>query len=107
MGYFSQLTAERLIMKEAAGQRYSVWELPNGKANEALDCRVYAYAALAGLFHLGLKLNALALSITGNPDRLLPPATEPEEKIDFRLPGAFIPDNQDTPKRKRISSKLA
>ncbi|MEM7927566.1 hypothetical protein Q4R04_17440, partial [Morganella morganii] len=90
-----------------AGQRYSVWELPNGKANEALDCRVYAYAALAGLFHLGLKLNALALSIAGNPDRLLPPATEPEEKIDLRLPGAFIPDEQDTPKRKRISSKLA
>lgn len=107
MGYFSQLTAERLIMKEAAGQRYSVWELPNGKANEALDCRVYSYAALAGLFHLGLKLNTLASSIAGNPDRLLPPADEPEEKVDLRLPGAFIPDDQDKPKRKRISSKLA
>jgi phage terminase large subunit GpA-like protein len=28
-----------------------------GRANERLDCRVYAYAALRGLIHLGLKLN--------------------------------------------------
>nr|ELR5039310.1 phage terminase large subunit family protein [Providencia stuartii]ELR5082461.1 phage terminase large subunit family protein [Providencia stuartii] len=107
MGYFSQLTSERLIMKEAAGQRYSVWELPHGKANEALDCRVYAYAALAGLFHLGLKLNALAIAIDNNPDRLLPPSSEPEEKLDLRLPGAILPEEQEQPKRKRISSKLA
>ncbi|HEM8140355.1 TPA: phage terminase large subunit family protein [Providencia rettgeri] len=107
MGYFSQLTSERLIMKEAAGQRYSVWELPHGKANEALDCRVYAYAALAGLFHLGLKLNALAIAIDNNPDRLLPPSSEPEEKLDLRLPGAILPEEQEQPMRKRISSKLA
>lgn len=107
IGYFSQLTSERLIMKEAAGQRYSVWELPHGKANEALDCRVYAYAALAGLFHLGLKLNALAIAIDNNPDRLLPPSSEPEEKLDLRLPGAILPEEQEQPKRKRISSKLA
>ncbi|WGL97920.1 phage terminase large subunit family protein [Arsenophonus sp. aPb] len=107
MGYFSQLTAERLIMKEAAGQRYSVWELPAGKANEALDCRVYAYAALAGLFHLGLKLNALALAIDNNPDRLLPPSTEPEEKPNLRLPGAMVSEPiQEKPKRKRISQLL-
>ncbi|WP_272670837.1 phage terminase large subunit family protein [Providencia sp. PROV147] len=107
IGYFSQLTSERLIMKEAAGQRYSVWELPHGKANEALDCRVYAYAALAGLFHLGLKLNALAIAIDNNPGRLLPPSSEPEEKLDLRLPGAILPEEQEQPKRKRISSKLA
>lgn len=107
MGYFSQLTAERLIMKEAAGQRYSVWDLPPGKANEALDCRVYAYAALAGLFHLGLKLNALALAIDNNPDRLLPPSTEPEEKPNLRLPGAIVSETtQEKPKRKRISQLL-
>jgi phage terminase large subunit GpA-like protein len=31
-----------------------------GRANEALDCRVYAYAALHGLMHMGLKLNRVA-----------------------------------------------
>lgn len=55
--YFSQLISERSIKKFTNGQRYSVWELPPGRANEALDCRVYAYAALAGLMHFGFKLN--------------------------------------------------
>jgi phage terminase large subunit GpA-like protein len=60
VGYFAQLTAERLTVKSVSGQRFSVWELPPGKANEALDCRVYAYGALAGLVHQGLKLNRRA-----------------------------------------------
>lgn len=55
--YFVQLTAERSVVKVASGQRYRVWELPRGRANEALDCRVYAYAALCGLMHFGVKLN--------------------------------------------------
>ena len=56
-GWFAQLVAERLVVKHERGQRFRVWELPTGRANEALDCRVYAYAALCGLLHLGLKLN--------------------------------------------------
>ncbi|MGI4765508.1 MAG: phage terminase large subunit family protein [Janthinobacterium lividum] len=60
VGWFEQLTAERLIPKEVRGQRFRVWECPKGRANEALDCRVYAYAALAGLTHFGLKLNRRA-----------------------------------------------
>jgi phage terminase large subunit GpA-like protein len=58
LGYYAQLTSERIAVKEVAGHRFFVWELPPGKANEALDCRVYAYAALCGLVHFGLKLNA-------------------------------------------------
>lgn len=57
LNYFSQLTAEKLIVKKRGGVRYRVWECAAGRANEALDCRVYAYAALAGLQHFGLKLN--------------------------------------------------
>ena len=57
LAYYAQLTAERLVTKVVAGQRYRVWELPAGKANEALDKRVYAYAALCGLMHFGLALN--------------------------------------------------
>lgn len=59
VNYFAQLTAERSIVKQSGGQRYRIWECPPGRANEALDCRVYAYAALAGLMHFGLKLNRL------------------------------------------------
>lgn len=60
LGYFAQLTAERSVLKTGGGQRWRVWELPSGRANEALDCRVYAYAALCGLVYQGLKLNRRA-----------------------------------------------
>jgi len=60
INYFAQLTSERSVRKTSGGQHYRVWELPPGRANEALDCRVYAYAALCGLLHLGLKLNKRA-----------------------------------------------
>lgn len=106
MGYFTQLTAERLVMKEAAGQRYSVWELPAGKANEALDCRVYAYGALCGLFHSGLKLNAKAIALEKNPDSLIPPAESPEEKQDLRLPGVMITEPEKL-QRKSLHKRLA
>lgn len=56
--YFAQLLAERSVAKEQAGQRFRVWEQIPGRANEALDCRVYAYGALCGLMHFGLRLNA-------------------------------------------------
>ncbi|MBR8392552.1 phage terminase large subunit family protein [Burkholderia cenocepacia] len=60
LNYYAQLTAERRVQKTIANRRFTVWELPNGKHNEALDCRVYAYAALCALFHKGLQLNRLA-----------------------------------------------
>lgn len=60
MGYFEQLTSERSIVKYQNGQKFRVWDLPGGRANEALDCRVYAYGALCGLVHLGLQLNKRA-----------------------------------------------
>ncbi len=55
--YYAQLVAERIAVREVAGHRFYVWELPPGRANEALDCRVYAFAALAALQHFGLRLN--------------------------------------------------
>ncbi|TAL89274.1 MAG: terminase [Candidimonas sp.] len=73
IGYFHQLTAERSVMKVLGGQRYWVWELPSGRANEALDCRVYAYAALCGLLHAGLKLNQRVDRVERHPDMLAPP----------------------------------
>ncbi len=60
INYFAQLVAERSIVKTVNGQKYRVWESSPGRANEALDCRVYAYAALCGLVNAGLKLNRRA-----------------------------------------------
>lgn len=45
--YFEQLTAERAVRRFRAGQPVLSWELKPGTRNEALDCRVYAMAALA------------------------------------------------------------
>lgn len=63
VNYYAQLTAERIVVKEASGHRYRVWELPAGKANEALDCRVYSYAALCALMHFGLRLNRVVSQV--------------------------------------------
>lgn len=57
LGWYEQMLAERLVMKVIAGERFTVWDCPKGKANEASDCRVYGYAALQGLIHFGLRLN--------------------------------------------------
>lgn len=58
-GYFTQLTSEKLIYEKRAGSRVAVWKLQKGRANEALDARVYAYAAFCGLVHHGLSLDKL------------------------------------------------
>jgi phage terminase large subunit GpA-like protein len=57
LGWYEQLISERLSLKIVSGKRYTVWECPKGKANEAADVRVYAYAALQGLIHFGMRLN--------------------------------------------------
>jgi phage terminase large subunit GpA-like protein len=44
MDYFDQLLSERLRLKEINGQKQYVWELPSGRRNEALDCKVGNYA---------------------------------------------------------------
>ncbi|CDG88096.1 phage terminase large subunit family protein [Xenorhabdus bovienii] len=105
--YFSQLLAERSVIKVTGGQSYRVWEQIPGRANEALDCRVYSYAALCGLIYMGLKLNALADNIVGNPDRLIAPPVQPEIKTNLRFPGAIIPQSmEEAPKRKHMSQLL-
>lgn len=63
--YFAQLTAEKPVPKTVAGNRFWVWENPPGKRNEALDCRVYAYAALCGLQAAGLQLNRRLAEVAG------------------------------------------
>lgn len=53
-GWFEQLTSEQLIIENRGGSRVRVWKKPSHVANEGLDCRVYAYSALQGLYHTRL-----------------------------------------------------
>lgn len=111
--YFSQLTSERKQIKVANGQKFSVWVLPPGRANEALDCRVYGYAALCGLQHLGLKLNQLADEVNAayTPMPYVPPETIETESASVEVVVAAVRGpsvkvvGQDS-KRSRVS-KLA
>lgn len=44
--YFKQLTAEKMLTRYVKGQPIREWHKPDKARNEALDCRVYATAAL-------------------------------------------------------------
>jgi phage terminase large subunit GpA-like protein len=61
--YFAQLTSERRVMRKRMGQPYVVWELPQGKRNEALDTFVGALAVRRSLpryIEIGLEFSARA-----------------------------------------------
>jgi phage terminase large subunit GpA-like protein len=94
--WFSQLTAERIKVKVESGRKYRVWEQIPGRANEALDCRVYAYAALMGLIAGGLKLNAQAAAVgaVSNPTETPAAPAEP-------TPGEAPPAPSTTPAKRR------
>lgn len=47
--WLEQLTAEQPIYERKGGVSVRKWHLPRGRANEAFDTLVYAYAALCGL----------------------------------------------------------
>lgn len=49
-GWFEQLTSEDLVKERRSGITVRSWKKKAGRANEGLDCRVYAYAALQGLY---------------------------------------------------------
>jgi phage terminase large subunit GpA-like protein len=85
LGWYVQLTAERLLTKVASGRRYTVWDLPKGRANEALDCRVYAYAALMGLLQLGMKLNLVVDAVSPAPEE---PKLRPNTTTSAEVEGA-------------------
>lgn len=98
--WFMQITAERLVPKIEGGQRYFVWAPIAGRANEGLDCRVYAYAALRGLMQLGLKLNALANTVGAavTPRR---PSPEDAEDADAQPAPAAPPKSRRQRPRRR------
>lgn len=50
-GYFDQLTSEKLTIERKGGMMIRRWAIQAHQSNEALDVRVYAYAALQGLIN--------------------------------------------------------
>jgi len=108
VNYFAQLTSERSVRKTSGGQHYRVWELPPGRANEALDCRVYAYAALCGLLHLGLKLNKRADELARTISEPLPQPLSDAPSLKFDAPESVsAPSEPQNPKKRSLASRLA
>jgi len=71
--YFTQLTSEKRVpVTDRNGRRRWEWRLPvDGRRNEALDCRVYALAALHSLLAAGARLESPEPILTPDP---APPA---------------------------------
>jgi phage terminase large subunit GpA-like protein len=74
--FFEQLTSERLVIERKGGSMVRRWMAPPHRANEALDTRVYAYAALQGLYVVRrLRLERAAQAMRDVP--LPAPTIEP------------------------------
>lgn len=58
--YFEQLLGEALVTTYSKGQPIREWRPKKGIRHEALDSRVYAYAALRALISMGMVLDAEA-----------------------------------------------
>lgn len=86
--YFSMLTAEKQIIGRSKGYPVKQWvKKSNSARNEALDCEVYAMAALA-------LLNPNWEALKARRDAMVPTvrreeAVETEEKQDKPIPPAF------------------
>jgi phage terminase large subunit GpA-like protein len=71
--WFEQLVSEVVETKYSHGRGHRVYVLPQGRRNEALDCRVYAYAALQSLsIRWGTELMAANAAPVGSVPRETP-----------------------------------
>ncbi|BBF92113.1 terminase gpA endonuclease subunit [Blastochloris tepida] len=65
--WFGELVAERAVRKYTRGVARLEWVKDAGVRNEGLDTRVYATAALHGLFAAGWRLTDLAARLKEAP----------------------------------------
>jgi len=70
LDWYRGLTAERPIRKYVKGVARIEWLADKGVRNEPLDCRVYATAALHGLFAGGYRLDAAIGIASAAPARM-------------------------------------
>ncbi|WP_287150649.1 phage terminase large subunit family protein [Mesorhizobium sp.] len=92
--YFDQMTAEVKKTRYVKGFKDVFWWKPDHARNEALDCRVYAFAALQGLVAAGFVLNREAAKV----ERILQDkrGDEPE------TPPAALPADEDVSQHRGI-----
>ncbi|MGQ5522636.1 phage terminase large subunit family protein [Chitinimonas sp. PSY-7] len=101
--WFQQATVEKRITKvDKLGNEVRVWEKPSGARNEALDCRVYAYAALQGL-KIERRLVLVKRSLLPQEPSLPVPVTEPVSQPP-PTPPAQPPPRTDMPARRSSRS---
>jgi phage terminase large subunit GpA-like protein len=67
--WFMGLVSERPVRKYHRGVPRIEWIVDTGVRNEPLDCRVYASAALSGLYTAGLVLSEAARRVVEAADR--------------------------------------
>lgn len=89
--WFAQATVEKRVTKtDRRGNEVRTWEKPSGARNEALDCRVYAYAALQGMkIERRLVLAARTFAIAdanGEEPRQQPTPQPPEPQKQSQAP---------------------
>jgi phage terminase large subunit GpA-like protein len=77
MEYFSQLTAEKKYKTMFRGLATYHWKKTRPR-NEALDCRVYAYAALGILYNRNFKLERHCKEMEKRYDEAMPQKKEVE-----------------------------
>ncbi len=73
--------AERIyfVRRTVGSRKTQRWMPIAGRANERLDCRVYALAALRGLMHIGTKLNREADKVGAEVTEYETPEPEPDD----------------------------
>lgn len=78
--WFEQLTSEVIETKYVKGFPKRVWKLPDGKRNEALDCRVYAFAALQSM---SIKWPVESANVAAMPSKadVVKPVEIPKEVV--------------------------
>jgi len=90
--YFKQLTAETKIIEVRSGIKKAVWKLRQGRRrNEALDCCVYALAAVRFLnpnWHALLKREAARIEAKSDPGG--EPGAGKTKKKPGRRRGGFV-----------------
>ncbi|AWM87365.1 phage terminase large subunit family protein [Microvirga sp. 17 mud 1-3] len=83
--YYQQLTAEKMVLRYVKGQPVREWTKPDRARNEALDCRVYALAALKIIQpsfkriaqRLGVKIPARRAAVAPANDNAPPRKIDP------------------------------
>ena len=81
--YFTQLTAEKRVkMRDRRGREFWEWHVKEGQRdNHALDCRVYALAAVHGLMSMGRKIEGGVQKPAGQPSGKPQGAGPAKEKV--------------------------